>query len=77
MRTSETNIFICALRVDYIRLFYVFFIVVAEILLNQYTLVEFEDEECTAVVPFHRIFCRDLEAVSHGDIVKVQAGIPG
>ena len=46
----------------------------AEILSNQYALVEFEEEECTAVVPFQRIFCNDssdLETIHHGDMVKV------
>ena len=51
--------------------FYVLFIVAAEILSNQYALVEFEAEECTAVVSFQRIFCSDLETIQRGDMVKV------
>ena len=33
-----------------------FFILIANILANQFGLVEFEDEECTAVVPFQCFF---------------------
>ena len=56
-----------------IDVFYVLFILAVEILESHYALVEFEEEECIAVVPFQRIFSDsiDLEAVQRGDTVKV------
>ena len=56
-----------------IDIFYVLSILGADILTNQFALVEFEDEECTAVVPFQCVFrdLVDLEAIRSGDTVKV------
>ena len=56
-----------------IDIFYVLYILAADILANQFVLVEFEDEECTAVVLFQHVFSDlvDLKAIRSGDMVKV------
>ena len=52
---------------------YVFFIVAAEGSTSHYALVEFEEEECTAMVPFQRISSssNDVGTIKRGDLVKV------
>ena len=53
--------------------FMFFFIVAAEASTSHYALVKFEEEECTAVVPFQRISSSlsDVGTIELGDLVKV------
>ena len=57
----------------FLYVFYVLFIVPAEGSTSHYALVEFEEEECTAVVPFQRISSssNDVGTIKRGDLVKV------
>ena len=57
----------------FLYVFYVLFIVAAEGSTSYYALVEFEEEECTAVVPFQRISSpsNDVGTIKRGNLVKV------